>query len=83
MSQEEDPEGSAGINSDSDAEFEQMLAEAEEPKPAAAATEEDAVAPVDENATPVHFFFSLIVLSGVYYIYRACDFFIYDKQTGP
>lgn len=42
------------MNSDSDAEFEQMLAEAEEPKPAtAAASEEGVPLKEDDPAVPV------------------------------
>lgn len=42
------------MNSDSDAEFEQMLAEAEEPKPEPPAAVEGVAPPVDENAAPVN-----------------------------
>lgn len=48
-SQEEEQEGSAGANSDSDAEFEQMLAEADEPKAAPQAGAADD-APKDDEA---------------------------------
>lgn len=50
--QEEEQEGSIGANSDSDAEFEQMLAAAEDPKPstAAAASEDAAQKEDDPNA---------------------------------
>lgn len=52
--QEEDQEGSPGANTDSDAEFEQMLAEAEEPKPATSNTEESTQQKEDDPNVPVN-----------------------------
>lgn len=72
--QEEDQEGSA-VNSDSDAEFEQMLAEAEEPKPPSVAGTEESAQPKEED--PAVLSFSSILYCNFFIIYTKIIVMLY------